>query len=1024
MPILVALRDFSGPAADDLIWPAVTGDLLIRLEPSEVIRWRGAANVGEIRRPQQPGAAWELVWKLTEPADCLITDRRITYRGHDFRKGTGPMATAVAELRRPQTVAVPSVLAGQVRYQWAAAVSLAAASPPNQATWGITLSGQDGDIAVRLVLTMDEKICGAAPEGIAFDVAAGMASDIARFRLAARARTLEPDQIRQLTAQRDNPAPVIAETTRRWPLPGALKLGGRSDIQPRRSPLYAEALAAMQQYEARGKAADLNRAIQFGDELLRDKSAGPHNELMYLNLCAGLLSLKYRLHGDLGDLARCIDIQRQTAERAVSEAPEQAAGCFHNLGGVLIERFLRTLDVADLRDGIAAHEKAVAMTPRDSADWADHQDGLAQAMKARYVLSRDKKELDRAIRNLENVLRSTSDGSPDKPGYLLNLSNTLMVRHEQHGGQGDLKRAVDLGQTAVRLTPQESPDYGTALLSLASSLGKLYERDGDPAHAQAAIDAWREGCRCSRDLGLSRALQGALNWVTAMISDHNWVTAVEACEAGLDAADALYRLQLTRDDQSVWLEEASPLPGQAAYALARLGRLPEAVAVIERGRAVFFAEALSRGQAALDTLAGIGFGELRDSYRVAADKVARFEAAAQHASEGADFAAARQQRDAVRLARAGLDRVIESIRALPGYEDFLTRPSYADAAQAAAGTCLAYVTATWGGGFALLVDGLAGGEPDISVVWLDELSDDHVLDVYRQFRERFLPAFVSGQEKESSAALDAVTRRLWDIALGPVLHAFRGDRLMLIPGGRHLDLLPLHAAWTDDGSAPGGRRYAFDTVCLAYAPSARVLQVASQRAVRPADSFLAVFDPALRHSEEEVQDARRCFNSGEILPNDRVTRRSLQEKLPQYSVLHFSCHGTADLASPLKSRLGAASDEPLTLRDILDRPLGARLCVLSACESAVAGGFVPDQAIGLPGGLLQAGAAGVVGSLWPVGDLAARVLLTRFYQLWQGDGLEPAKALRQAQIWLRDSARQHSHGPRDADWAAFVYVGA
>jgi CHAT domain-containing protein len=140
--------------------------------------------------------------------------------------------------------------------------------------------------------------------------------------------------------------------------------------------------------------------------------------------------------------------------------------------------------------------------------------------------------------------------------------------------------------------------------------------------------------------------------------------------------------------------------------------------------------------------------------------------------------------------------------------------------------------------------------------------------------------------------------------------------------------------------------------------------------------------------------------------------------------LVFMQIGTADLTRPLESRLGAASDERLTLRDMLDQPIGARLCVLSACESAVAGGFVPDQAIGLPGGLLQAGAAGVVGSLWPVGDLAARVLLTRFYRLWQGGGLEPAEALRQAQILLQDAARQHSAGQRDADWAAFIYVGA
>jgi CHAT domain-containing protein len=73
------------------------------------------------------------------------------------------------------------------------------------------------------------------------------------------------------------------------------------------------------------------------------------------------------------------------------------------------------------------------------------------------------------------------------------------------------------------------------------------------------------------------------------------------------------------------------------------------------------------------------------------------------------------------------------------------------------------------------------------------------------------------------------------------------------------------------------------------------------------------------------------------------------------------------------------------------------------------------------------------------------VLLSRFYQLWRTDGLEPPEALRQAQLWLRDSTGpelapylQASHPELAAQlqqaanqrpfahpfhWAAFTYVG-
>lgn len=78
----------------------------------------------------------------------------------------------------------------------------------------------------------------------------------------------------------------------------------------------------------------------------------------------------------------------------------------------------------------------------------------------------------------------------------------------------------------------------------------------------------------------------------------------------------------------------------------------------------------------------------------------------------------------------------------------------------------------------------------------------------------------------------------------------------------------------------------------------------------------------------------------------------------------------------------------------------------------------------------------MVGSLWPVGDATTCVLMARFYQLWRGDGMEPAQALRRAQQWVRDTStsvkeayfpevawadgESHEH---PTHWAAFLYMG-
>ncbi len=101
------------------------------------------------------------------------------------------------------------------------------------------------------------------------------------------------------------------------------------------------------------------------------------------------------------------------------------------------------------------------------------------------------------------------------------------------------------------------------------------------------------------------------------------------------------------------------------------------------------------------------------------------------------------------------------------------------------------------------------------------------------------------------------------------------------------------------------------------------------------------------------------------------------------------------------------SDGLLSLKDIFALKLGdrggIRLAILSACETGLAGTENADEAISLPTGLLQAGVAGVVASLWEVSELSTMVLLSRFYTLWRDQHLAPAQALLEAQQWLRDA---------------------
>jgi CHAT domain-containing protein len=293
------------------------------------------------------------------------------------------------------------------------------------------------------------------------------------------------------------------------------------------------------------------------------------------------------------------------------------------------------------------------------------------------------------------------------------------------------------------------------------------------------------------------------------------------------------------------------------------------------------------------------------------------------------------------------------------------------------------------------------------------------------------------------AALDHTTRWLWDSLMAPIVQTLTDldvTHSTLIPSG-WLAFLPLHAAWTDtrppEGSKPSGgsghRRYAMDDVCFSYAPSARALAHArAVAAAAPGTRLFAVDNPdsSLVFSGQEIDGIAPHFSEiGQepwIVRGDRATRNTVLHALPQCDVYHFSCHGSNAWNAPLESTLwmyGHPRPLPLTVRDLLEQPgTQARLAFLSACETGLVGAALPDEVVGLASGFLQAGAAGVVSTLWAVNELSTALLAERFYAHWKGDGMEPPEALAAAQRWLRDQS-DDGDWSHPYHWAGFILVG-
>jgi hypothetical protein len=161
------------------------------------------------------------------------------------------------------------------------------------------------------------------------------------------------------------------------------------------------------------------------------------------------------------------------------------------------------------------------------------------------------------------------------------------------------------------------------------------------------------------------------------------------------------------------------------------------------------------------------------------------------------------------------------------------------------------------------------------------------------------------------------------------------------------------------------------------------------------------------------------------LPGSEATKQRVLEALRgKHDIIHIQAHGTFNAARPLSSALHFVPDldddsRRITAFDLLNevRFTRAPLIVLSACSSAITLGWRTGTYQGLLGSLLRVGAAGLIGSRWPVGDAATAHFMSRLYSTLRDPAVLPERALHAVSNALRADG-----APRE-QWAAFGYFG-
>jgi hypothetical protein len=388
------------------------------------------------------------------------------------------------------------------------------------------------------------------------------------------------------------------------------------------------------------------------------------------------------------------------------------------------------------------------------------------------------------------------------------------------------------------------------------------------------------------------------------------------------------------------------------------------------------------------------------------------------------------------------DELVEQVRALDGFEDFLRPPRLETLLSAADGGPVVIINVSqW------RCDALVVTASGVTVVELPDLRQDQVVTEVQAYLDavgaqqdarlrgdvrRDADVTVAGHTVE--AALDRCLRWMWDAFAAEVLRRLgytgipSGDwpRIWWCPTGP-LALLPIHAA----GDHHTAGEAVLDRVISSYTPTLRALAEARAGGKEHdpgSDRMLFVGMPNTPYQADlpNVRSEERLITGlfGDRctpLVGGQATRATVLTELRGHGWVHFACHGEQNLTDPSHGGL-LVQDGTLTVTDLSAEQYYGEFAYLSGCKTAVGGLHLPDEAITLAAALHYTGYRHVVATLWSVWDEEAAQVAEEVYRAVAADGVlradRSAEALHHAVRRLR--AKQPD---RPSVWTPFAHTG-
>lgn len=789
------------------------------------------------------------------------------------------------------------------------------------------------------------------------------------------------------------------------------------------------ASAVMTRYELQASIADLEISMGYFHEALEICPKNNPDRPTLLNNFANTLRKRFQHTGDMIDLETAIE-NHYEALRGLPPFHPHRSDPLCSLGNALQSRFEFQGDPDDLVAAVGHYNEALRLRPPPHPERVDLLNNLANVVCKLFMERGDPHDLDSCIKYYSEALQCSPEGYR-RPLLFHNLASSLATRALYHNDAKDLDRALELGASALELRESGNEYRLSSHVVLANAKGHKYALEGDPAMLQAAfqhLDEARGMCTPGHPSLLevwevytrihlhaySKAPQSTDHVEEAfryfrMASTHisggslpkfcaalRWIKEAEAHKHS-SALDA-HQIALSMFDRHVTTtpsvesrhrivrEHAASLAVDAASCALRRGLVTLAVEMLEHGRGLLWTY-LARFRTPLDDLQSAGEHGCR-----LASEFMRLSSLLEDAACGTVTEEGLQH---YRCLLREWDGVVDQIRLVDGFGDFLLTPSFSKLKEAAKNGPVIITNASRYSCDAVIIH----HEHDPIHIPLTDIKLSDILRLSSQFRDFATNPSTRSERRSTEGRLTELLRQIWDAVVLPVVNilesSFRlpkGSRIWWCPTGR-FNSIPLHAA------APfrKGEKGLPNHYISSYTPTLSALlrcqkprhvlndktppRVLAIGQATPAGSFAK-----LGTVEEELDSLQSILEPA--IPMTRMigesaTRSESLRAIHSSPWVHLACHGKQDLARPLKSCF-AMSDGPLTLLDIMRAPSdsvqNSEFAFLSACHTAAGDRTAPDEVVHLAAAMQFAGFRGVVGTMWAVDDAVVVNMVSAFYE--------------------------------------------